>query len=182
MTNMAMQQGAAGGAAGSAIDAQVQRQVEQAVAAAQAAADQAAQAQGQNEAVVRIGPDGPLVIRDKDGRETVIIDEGAIPPWIQDGPPPGVFMIPIALFVSIAFVIVGLPIARAFARRMDSRNATHAAVAPSTELRQIQNSIDTMAIEIERMSEHQRFLTRVLSERTGESLAAPRDGARLSSQ
>ena len=143
---------------------------------APAGADALAQAQGQSEAVVRIGKDGPLVIRDKDGRETVIIDEGAIPPWLQDGPPQGVFMIPIALFASIAFVIVGLPIARAFARRMDSRNA-QAAVAPSTELRQLQTSIDTMAVEIERMSEHQRFLTRVLSEGSATGAAPARDAS-----
>jgi hypothetical protein len=179
MTSMAMQQGGAG-AAGGAIGPEVQREIEQAVAMAQAAAKQAeaaAQAQGQpGEAVVRIGEDGPLVIRDETGRETVIIDKGAIPEWLQDGPPNGAFMVPIAFFVSAAFIIVGWPLARAFARRMDTKHAAQAAVAPSAELRQLQNSIDTMALEIERMSEHQRFLTRVLSERTGESLPAARPG------
>lgn len=172
-------------------DAQdAQREAAEAIAREQAARDAAAGVAGAQgvgippgEAAVSIaGDEGVIVIRDKNTGEEVVIQRDAIPPWLQDGPPPGVFMIPIALFASIAFVIVGLPIARAFGRRMDARNAMPAAVAPSAELRQLQTSIDTMAIEIERMSEHQRFLTRVLSERTGETLAAPRDSARLTSQ
>lgn len=183
MTNMAMQQGAAGGANAELLNEirENQAMMDQAnaerEAALQTSVQAGAQAGAQGEPVITIpGDEGVIVIRDRNTGEEVMIHRDAIPEWLQDGPPPGVFMIPIALFASIAFVIVGLPIARAFARRMDSRNATQAAVAPSAELRQIQNSIDTMAIEIERMSEHQRFLTRVLSERTGESLPAARPG------
>ena len=190
MTNITMQQGgAAGGATAPAqglppdaqeairMAAEMQAEMQLQTARLQA---QAAEAQAKGEpaapdvptAIVR-GPDGSIIIRDAESGESVLIDAGAIPPWLHDGPPPGVFMIPIALFASIAFVIVGLPIARAFGRRMDARNAVAPAVAPSAELRQLQTSIDTMAVEIERMSEHQRFLTRVLSEgRPGESLPA----------
>lgn len=181
-TMHAMQQGGGGASPAEqaqeaqAAAAEARARALEAAVEARAAAEAAGQA-GPNEAVVRVGPDGPLVIRDGPNGDMVVIDEGAIPPWLNDGPPVGVFMIPITLFICLAFIIVGLPIARAFARRMDSRNAMQAAVAPSAELRQLQTSIDTMAVEIERMSEHQRFLTRVLAERTGESLPAARPGA-----
>ena len=188
---IAMQQGAAGGGAnaelGQRISEQVQEEVEAAVAQAQEAqeaqaAAAAAGAQGagaaQGEPAVRIaGDDGVIVIRDKATGEEVIIQRDAIPPWIQDGPPAGVFMVPIALFASIAFVVVGLPIARAFARRMDGKHAATPAVAPAAELRQLQTSIDTMAVEIERISENQRFLTRVLSDGRAAEPLPVRDGS-----
>lgn len=191
MTDTSIEQGGAAGAASAPaqglppdaqeaiamaakMQAEMQAQVAQlqAQAAAQGAAAAAQGAPG--EAAVTIpGEEGVIVIRDKATGEEVVIQRDAIPPWLRDGPPEGVFMVPIALFASIAFVIVGLPIARAFGRRMDARNAVAPTVAPSAELRQLQTSIDTMAVEIERMSEHQRFLTRVLAEgRPAESLPA----------
>lgn len=183
MTNLAMQQGGAGGAAPApaqplppdaqqAVDMAMRLQAEVlAQAAAQQAAAQQSGAQGQPGAVVR-GPDGSIVIRDGQTGESIVIDGNTIPPWVQDGPTTQMVAVPIALFAAIAFVIVGLPIARAFARRMDRKDPAQASVAPSAELRQLQTSIDTMAVEIERMSEHQRFLTRVLSD-GGPAGAAP---------
>ena len=177
MTNMIMQQGAAGGTNPNPEllreIREIQATVDQANVEREAALQAGAQAGAQGEPAVTIsGDEGVIVIRDQKTGEEVMIHRDAIPGWIQDGPPEGVFMIPIALFASIAFVIVGLPFARAFGRRIDKKNAPPA-VAPSAELRQLQTSIDTMAVEIERMSEHQRFLTRVLSEgRAADALPA----------
>ena len=74
--------------------------------------------------------------------------------------------ISIAFFLTMAFIIVGLPLARAFARRMD-RRATGPAQIPgevTTQLAQLNQAVDAIAVEVERISEGQRFTTRLLSE------------------
>jgi hypothetical protein len=77
--------------------------------------------------------------------------------------PPQVVDISIAFFMMIAVIIIGLPLARAFARRMDRKS-----VAPPTEvsgqLAQLNQAVDAIALEVERISEGQRFTTRLLSE------------------
>ena len=69
--------------------------------------------------------------------------------------------------------IVGFPIARAFGRWIDRRGTT--SPAPPREVMQrleaIEQAVESVAVEVERISEGQRFTTRVLSERTHE--AAP---------
>ena len=82
-------------------------------------------------------------------------------------------LIPIVLFVTIGLTIVGLPIARAFARRID-RQSTAAALPPETaaRLERMEQAIDTIALEIERISEGQRFTTRLLSDRGGRPVNA----------
>jgi hypothetical protein len=66
---------------------------------------------------------------------------------------------------TLAFMVVGWPIARAWARRMDRRNATPAA-APDMSPRfdRIEQGLEAMSIEIERISEGQRFTTKLMSE------------------
>lgn len=105
------------------------------------------------------------------GRDPQII----IPPGAMDGVvPQGAVDISIAMFVSIAFVIVGLPIARAMARRMDAGSQAQvsggANLAPKIE--QLQQSVDAMAIELERISEAQRFQSKLLAGREKEQVAA----------
>jgi hypothetical protein len=73
--------------------------------------------------------------------------------------------ISIAFFVTIAIIIIGLPIARAIARRMD-RRATPVQIPNevSAQLNQLNQAVDAIALEVERISEGQRFTTRLLSE------------------
>lgn len=84
-----------------------------------------------------------------------------IPPQVED--------ISIAFFVTVAFCMVGLPLARAFARRMDRRGEIKSATGPdlTPHIRQLQDSVDAMAIELERISEGQRFTAKLLAERSG---------------
>jgi hypothetical protein len=75
-----------------------------------------------------------------------------------------------AFCITLAFIVVGWPLARAFARRMDKRSEImQAPHAPSLEpqMRQLQDSVDAMAIELERISEGQRYAAKLLSERNG---------------
>lgn len=87
-------------------------------------------------------------------------------------------LIPIVMFVTIGATIVGLPIARAFARRID-RQSSPTALAPETaaRLERMEQAIDTIALEIERISEGQRFTTKLLSDRGGRAANAGALGA-----
>lgn len=88
------------------------------------------------------------------------------------------------LGMTLVFCVVGFPIARAFARWLDRRGAV-AAASPdlSNRLRAIEQAVESVAVEVERISEGQRFTTRVLSERTHEPaadfLARDRDVAHM---
>ena len=82
----------------------------------------------------------------------------------------------IAFFVMVAAVIIGFPLMRAIARRID-RGAPAPAVIPNDlrqRLDQISASVDAIAIEVERISEGQRFTTKMLAEKTPEAIAATR--------
>jgi FtsZ-binding cell division protein ZapB len=94
------------------------------------------------------------------------------------GPDPAVIVerltndiIPIVAIIStFVFAPIAFSIARFFWRR-GSPAARVAAPDHATQqkLEHLQQAVDTIAIEIERISEGQRFVTRVLSDRTGAS-------------
>jgi hypothetical protein len=67
----------------------------------------------------------------------------------------------------VVVIFIGWPIARAFARRIDRRNEVGVLRAEDLQpqIRQLQESIDTMAVELERISESQRFQSKLLAER-----------------
>lgn len=92
--------------------------------------------------------------------------------------PEGVVIISVMFFAVVAFVIVGLPLARAWARRLD-RGASAPAGIPrevTERLAHIENAVDSIALEVERISEGQRFTTRLLADKHGET-AGVRDTA-----
>ena len=79
--------------------------------------------------------------------------------------PPQAVDISVAFFIMIAAIIIGLPIARAFARGMDKR-ASRSTPTPeiATQLTQLNQALDAIALEVERISEGQRYATKLLSE------------------
>jgi hypothetical protein len=83
-------------------------------------------------------------------------------------------LVPISFFVTVAFVAVGFPLARAKARAMD-RNAQQPKLPPEVgqRLERMEQAIDAIAVEVERISEGQRFTTRLLSERLKDPAALP---------
>jgi hypothetical protein len=79
--------------------------------------------------------------------------------------------ISVAFFVTVVVCVIGFPIARAFARWLDRRHVLPAGTNPdlTPQIRQLQDSVDAMAIEMERISEGQRFTAKLLAERSGGS-------------
>jgi hypothetical protein len=109
-------------------------------------------------------PENPRVItiRNGDGTQSVI----SVPSGLaHDVIPQQVVDISIAFFLTMAAIIIGLPLARAFGRRMDRRGS--GAQIPSDlshQIGQLTQAVDAIALEVERISEGQRFTTRLLSE------------------
>jgi hypothetical protein len=75
-------------------------------------------------------------------------------------------LIPIVLFIMMGFTAVMWPVARAFARRMD-REAVQPKIPLELQgrLERMEQAIDSIAVEVERISEGQRFTTKLLSDR-----------------
>jgi hypothetical protein len=73
------------------------------------------------------------------------------------------------LIVSVIFGVLGLiffPLARALAKRIESRGAPAPISADVvTRLDRIERAVESIAVEVERISEGQRFVTKVLSDR-----------------
>jgi hypothetical protein len=75
-------------------------------------------------------------------------------------------LIPIVLFICIAATAIGMPLAKAYARRLE-RDMRHPALPPdmTARLDRMEQAIDSIAIEVERISEGQRFTTKLLADR-----------------
>jgi hypothetical protein len=67
----------------------------------------------------------------------------------------------------VVFLTVGWPLARAFARRLDKRAELGMIKASDVlpQIQQLQESVDAMAVELERISEAQRYQAKLMSER-----------------
>lgn len=93
------------------------------------------------------------------------------PPSNSDLIPRQAVDIATGFFVMVTICVVGFPLARAFARLIDRK--AQVKTMPSADLtpqiRQLQDSVDAMAIELERISEGQRFTAKLLADRSGSS-------------
>lgn len=76
-------------------------------------------------------------------------------------------IIPLAAILIVPITAIGYPLARAVARRMEGGGSTTAAPLPSeasARLARMEQAIDAIALEVERISEAQRFTTKLLSD------------------
>ena len=137
---------------------QIQQQVRQATADARNAAKEAAQAAREAQLNGQPVPPGIPTIQIRGGGF-----ERDMPPRVKD--------VSIAFFVTLAFVIIGLPLVRAIARRVE-RGAQKPAQIPQqmqAQMEHLMQSVDAIAIEVERISEGQRFATKMLAEKKPEA-------------
>jgi len=148
---------------------QAQREVQQAQREAQQAQQEAQRAaqQAQREAQQAVRQMQAELARSS-AREGQPVP---FPPFPPGGPqvPEGAVIISVAFFIMCAVIAIGVPIVRAFTRRMDKRNVA----TPSTDaetrdrLERIEQAVDAIAVEVERISEGQRFTTKIISELRG---------------
>ncbi len=88
-------------------------------------------------------------------------------------------LIPIVLFIMIPITAIGVPIARAIARRIEGsvRGGLTPASLPNeigARLERMEQAIDAIAVEVERIAEGQRFTSKLLASRADIGVA---DGA-----
>jgi len=101
---------------------------------------------------------------------------------LNDVVPRGLVQMSWAVAASVIAVFIGWPIARAVARYLDRRGrAVRADNALEAQLAQrfdaMERNIDTVALEMERLSEAQRFTSKLLEQRPA-AVAAPIDANR----
>ena len=90
----------------------------------------------------------------------------SVPVDFRRAVPDGVVDIVQSLGMMLVFCVVGFPLARAFARWLDRRgSAPRVPPEVMTRLSNIENAVETVAVEVERISEGQRFTTKLLNER-----------------
>ena len=111
--------------------------------------------------------DGPITVRTTTGEPVVNIDS-QIPKQVEP-----ILELVLAM---LCVIFIGGPIAWAVSRRIIRRGEQRAA-APAVDLRpqlaQLQESVDAMAVELERIGEAQRFAARLAAERPGTLPPAP---------
>lgn len=77
---------------------------------------------------------------------------------------------------SVLIVFVGFPLAVAYARRIWKRSSTpRVSPVDAGRLERIEQAIEAIAVEVERVSEGQRFVTKLLSDTNRAALSLPVD-------
>ena len=74
-------------------------------------------------------------------------------------------VVPLGAFATAIICAIGIPLARAYSRRMDAE-ARNPRIPDEVarRLERMEQAIDSVALEVERISEGQRFTTKLLSE------------------
>lgn len=94
---------------------------------------------------------------------TVIATMLQVPP---DVIPAGAIEISEAFFATIAIIALGIPLIRAFTRRLERGAAPPAQVSPEvlSRLERIEQGVEAVAVEVERIAEAQRFSAKLMAE------------------
>ena len=71
-----------------------------------------------------------------------------------------------SFFITIGVIALGIPLMRAFTRRFVDRPPATPVLAANVEnrLERIEQAVEAVAIEVERISESQRYLTKLMAE------------------
>ena len=87
--------------------------------------------------------------------------------------------VPLGFFATAIIVVIGVPMARAYSRRMDAQSRNpQIPNEVAARLERMEQAIDSVALEVERISEGQRFTTKLLSEGKGPSASSSGASAR----
>lgn len=85
------------------------------------------------------------------------------------GPEDVTWVVPLGFFAMVTTLAVGVPLGRGLAKRW-AQEAAQPRVPPEVlaRLERMEQAIDSVAVEVERISEGQRFTTKLLSDRARE--------------
>jgi len=83
-------------------------------------------------------------------------------------------IVPLGFFASIVAIVVGRPLVKAIASKAEAESK-NPQIPPEVmgRLERMEQSIDAIAVEVERISEGQRFTTKLLSEVRDTAAAIP---------
>lgn len=83
-------------------------------------------------------------------------------------------IVPLGAFTMIITVSILVPLVKAYAKRIENRSQV-SAIPPeiTSRLERMEQAIDSIAVEVERISEGQRFTTRLLSEGAKSAVSRP---------
>lgn len=77
-------------------------------------------------------------------------------------------VVPLGAFATAIICAIGIPLSRAYSRRMDAESKNPRLPLEVTDrLERMEQALEAVAIEIERISEGQRFTTKLLSDGRG---------------
>jgi hypothetical protein len=85
-------------------------------------------------------------------------------------------IVAIAGMITSVVIVLGIPLVIVHARKIWKRDASTFATSSSAtdhRLERIEQAIDAMAVEVERVAESQRFMTKLLSDRAGDRVGIP---------
>jgi hypothetical protein len=74
-------------------------------------------------------------------------------------------LVPLGFFAMVIIIVVGTPLVRGIVRRWEREDVTPKIPSDiSARMERMEHAIDAIAVEVERISEGQRFTTKLLSE------------------
>jgi hypothetical protein len=85
-------------------------------------------------------------------------------------------VVAIAGMITSIVIVLGIPLVIVHARKIWKRDSTNSMASSSStdhRLERIEQAIDAMAVEVERIAEGQRFVTKLLSDRSHERAGIP---------
>ena len=92
-------------------------------------------------------------------------------------------LVPLGAFACAIIIAIGVPLARALARKIDAESKNPPLPTEITDrLERMEHALDSIAVEVERITEGQRFTTKLLSEGRGAGESRPNSPAGTSAQ
>jgi hypothetical protein len=87
-------------------------------------------------------------------------------------------VVPLGAFGCAIILAIGVPLARAYARSMDAQSKNPRIPTEVVQrLERMEQTLEAVAIEVERITEGQRFTTKLLSEGRGAAQISPSGGS-----
>jgi hypothetical protein len=83
--------------------------------------------------------------------------------------------VPLGFFAMVIAIVVGRPLVKSYTKRVEAGSARQQQIPGEVvnRLERIEQAVEAIAVEVERISEGQRFTTKLLSETRAGKLPAP---------